>query len=188
MKTLKVLFFAGLLISGLFSGGLAAIRLDSHNDEYKKIKTADQNVINRLKKIKIAQKKYFEVNNSYASTWDSLLLFINNGEIPILQRTEKVSTFNGKDKVTITIDTLNLVSAFDAINEEVSLRPTEVQYLPTAPFSGDTFSLYTGERKGEFFLEVKDVNPINPKRQKGGSLKPLRFGSRAAATVKGNWE
>ena len=37
-------------------------------------------------------------------------------------------------------------------------------------------------------IEVKDINPINPKRQKGGSLKPLRFGSRAAATVKGNWE
>ena len=36
--------------------------------------------------------------------------------------------------------------------------------------------------------EVKDVNPLNTKRQKGGVLKPLRFGSRAASTTQGNWE
>lgn len=188
MKILKVLLFAGLLVSGLFSGGFAASRLDKHNDEYEKIKSADQNVINRLKQIRVAQKKYFEVNHAYANSWDTLLVFINNGEIPILQRTEKVSTVNGKDEISITIDTLNVVSALEAINEEVSLQSSQVKYLPTAPFSGDTFSLYTGERQGEFFIEVKDVNPINSKRQKGGSLKPLRFGSRAAATVKGNWE
>ena len=187
-KFLKNALFSGLLISGIIGGGVVTIRLESHNEEYKKIKTADENVISRLKKIRVAQKKYLEVNNSYANTWDTLINFINTGKIPILQKTETITTVNGKDKVTITVDTLNVISAFEAINEEVLLTKTEIKYLPLTPFSNDTFSLYTSYRSGENFIEVKDTNPVNPKRQKGGVLKPLRFGSRAAATVKGNWE
>lgn len=187
-KFLKVSLFATLLLSGILGGGIVTMRLESHNKEYKRIKMADENVIDRLKKIRVAQKKYLEVNSTYANSWDTLINFINNGKFPIIQRTEKVNTINGKDAVIITIDTLSIVPVLEAINREIPLMPIEVKYLPIAPFSGDTFSLYTSYRSGEKLIEVKDVNPLNPKRQKGGPLKPLRFGSKAAVTTQGNWE
>lgn len=187
-KIFKISLFGVLLFSGILGGGIVTMRLESHNKEYQKIKLADENVIERLKKIRVAQKKYLEVNSTYANSWDTLINFINNGKFPIIQKTEKVNIINGKDKINITVDTLNMVSILEAINMEIPLRSIEVKYLPIAPFSGDTFSLYTSYRSGEKFIEVKDINPLNPKRQKGGILKPLRFGSKAAATTQGSWE
>ena len=187
-KLFKITLFTILLISSILGGGITTMRLESHNREYQKIKMVDENVINKLKKIRVAQKRYLEVNKTYANSWNTLINFINNGEIPIIQKTEKVNTINGKDKITITIDTLNVISVFNSINEEITLTKNEIKYLPITPFSKDTFTLYTSYRSGENFIEVKDVNPLNTKRQKGGMLKPLRFGSKAAATIKGNWE
>ena len=187
-KLFKITLFTFLLITSIIGGCVVAIRLESHNEEYQEIKTLDKSVIMRLEKIRVAQRKYLDVNNSYTNSWDTLIYFINNGEIPIIQKTEKVNTINGKDIITITIDTLNVISVFNSINEEITLTKDEIKYLPIVPFSGDTFSLYTSYRMGENFIEVKDVNPLNTKRQKGGVLKPLRFGSRAASTTQGNWE
>ena len=187
-KFFRIALFTWLLVSGIIGGSITVIRLESYDEEYQKIKISDERVIDRLKKVRVAQKKYLEVNRSYASNWDTLINFINNGKFPIIQRTEKVSNVNGRDQVTVTVDTLNIITVFEAISEEVKLTRTEIQYLPIAPFSKDTFSLYTSNRKGENYIEVKDISPINPKRQKGGSLKPLRFGSRAVSSTKGNWE
>ena len=188
MKALRFVLFGFLLVAGLAGGGIAAARLNTFNEKFEEIKTADETVIAKLQKLRFAQKKFFEVNKHYAPTWDSLFQFVKNGEIPIIQVSETVFSVNGKDSVIFTTDTLDIVPAFDALKDNLKCSKENVSALANLALPGEQFGLYTNTRKGEHFIQVTDPFPLNPKRQKGGKLKPLRFGSKAAATLKGNWE
>lgn len=188
-RTLRAMLFSLLLISSFGLAGFITYRLKTFNDQFERIKTADQKVIEKLTKIRLAQKTYFDVKGTYAPTWDTLVLFINQGEIPIIQTTETIITLpNGQDSLSVVVDTLAIVPAYDSLRSELGYTKAQMFQLPVVPLSEQNFELYTANRKGEQFIEVKDPNPMNPKRQKGGSLKPLKFGSKAAATTKGNWE
>jgi len=188
MKVLRFILFGFLLASGLAGGGIAASRLNTFNEEFEQIKTADEIVIKKLKKLRIAQKRFFEVHNHYAPTWDSLFQFVKNGKIPIIQVSETVFSVNGKDSVIFTTDTLEIAPAFEALKDDLKCSKENVSALANLSLPGGKFELYTNTRQGERFIQVTDPFPLNPKRQKGGKLKPLRFGSKAAATLKGNWE
>lgn len=188
-RTLRAMLFSLLLISSFGLAGFVTYRLKTFNDQFERIKTADEKVIEQLTKIRIAQKTYFEVKGTYAPTWDTLVLFINQGQLPIIQTTESIITLpNGQDSLSIVIDTLAIVPVYDSLQSELRYTKAQMFQLPVVPLSEEYFDLYTGSRQGEQFIEVKDPNPINPKRQKDGALKPLRFGSKAASTTKGNWE
>ena len=77
----------------------------------------------------------------------------------------------------------------EQIGSEIGLTREQMHTIGQVPLQdGLEFELYTAERKGQYMIEVKDPAPVNPKRQEGGKLKPLRFGSKAAASTKGNWE
>ena len=131
---------------------------------------------------------YFSVHKTYADDWQDLTSFIENGKVPITQVTEKVFSVNGKDSIAVTIDTLRMKSAIQEIREHIKITDTELAQLSIVPQSGKTFELYANEFEGRHVVEVKDPAPINPRRQEDGDLKPLRFGSKAAASLKGNWE
>jgi hypothetical protein len=188
-RTLRAMLFALLLIGSVGLAGFITYRLKSFNDNFELIKSADEKVIGQLTKIRIAQKVYFDVHEVYAPTWDTLVMFINYGSIPIIQTTETILTLpNGQDSLSVAIDTLAIIPAFDSLRHQLGYNKAQMSQLSIVPLSGETFDLYTGSRKGEQFIEVKDPKPINPKRQVDGALKPLRFGSKAASTTKGNWE
>ena len=188
-RTLRAMLFSLLLISSLGLAGFVTYRLKTFNDHFERIKTADEKVIAQLNKIRIAQKTYLEVHGTYAPTWDTLIVFINQGQLPIIQTTEAIITLpNGQDSLSIVIDTLAIVPTYDSLRSELGYTKAQMFQLSSVPLSEETFDLYTGSRQGQQFIEVKDPNPINPKRQTNGALKPLRFGSKAAATTKGNWE
>jgi hypothetical protein len=188
-RTLRAMLFSLLLIGSFGLAGFITYRLKSFNDNFEMIKSADEKVIAQLTKIRIAQKAYFDVKMQYAPTWDSLILFVNHGEIPIIQTSESIITLpNGQDSLSVMVDTLRVVPAYDYLRSELNYSKVQMAQLPIVPLSSEYFVLYTGFRKGEHFIEVVDPNPMNPKRQKDGALKPLRFGSKAAATTKGNWE
>lgn len=190
MKGFKYAVFGGLLVASVCLAYFVTSRLQASNTEYVRIKTADSKVIEQLKKIRFAQKMYLDVHLKYASTWDTLALFINEGQIPIIQNKEIVTPGpDGKDQIEVQIDTLEVVSAFDSLRDEIGLTREQMHTIGQVPLEhGQEFELYTAERKGQYLIEVKDPAPVNPKRQEGGKLKPLRFGSKAAASTKGNWE
>ncbi len=117
--------------------------------------------------------------------------FINDGEIPIIQRKEHIDKdqFN-QDSIWTEIDTLEVVPAYDSLRGALGYSKDDMYMLAIVPSNPDSvqFELRTNMRRGEFFIQVKDPDPINPQRQEGGKLKPLRFGSLATSSTKGNWE
>jgi hypothetical protein len=188
MKILRIALFASLFISSLIGGGTVMMRLENFNEKYEEIKGVDANVISALQEIRFVQEKYFEVNNAYAEDWQTLNSFLDTGRVPIVQVSEEVLTVGGKDQITVKIDTLNVLSVHEVATESFKYYDGQFKNLGIVPVSRDTFKLYTAKRRGEYFIEVLDGSPVNPQRGEKGKLKPLRFGSKAVPSVKGNWE
>ena len=191
MKIVKPLIFSLLFIAATWIAVQEYSSLTTYNTEFERIKNADDLVVAQLKLIRTAQKVYLEAKGTYAPEWDSLIVFLNEGVIPIIQRTEYIEKDErGQDKIWTEIDTLSMVSAYDSLGTIMGYSKSDMHLLPLIPSNPDSvkFELRTNARGGEYFIEVKDPDPVNPSRQKGGKLKPLRFGSLAAPSTKGNWE
>lgn len=191
MKLIKPIIFSLLLGASIVIAYKVYNSLKVYNAEFVRIKNADDLAIEQLKKIRTAQKVYLESKGVYAPEWDSLITFINDGEIPIIQRKEHIDKdqFN-QDSIWTEIDTLEVVPAYDSLRGALGYSKEDMYMLAIVPSNPDSvqFELRTNMRRGEFFIQVKDPDPINPQRQEGGKLKPLRFGSLATSSTKGNWE
>lgn len=185
----KKIIFAILLGIGLYLGFYIKKSLETHNDEYVMIKTIDFKVIDKLSCLRAAQKGYVDVYGKYAENWSELLRFVKEDKFPIVQIKEEILKSKiGRDSIAITVDTLEMVPVYDSLKNQLGgIALADIHSLVVAPVTQDTFLLKTKE-KGENYIEVKDPKPINPARQKGGTMKPLKFGSTRSATTKGNWE
>jgi hypothetical protein len=65
-----------------------------------------------LQLIRDAEIVYQEVNGQYTSDWNELINFIENGEVPIIEKKETIITLDyGADSVIVEFDTLEVVSA-----------------------------------------------------------------------------
>lgn len=170
-----------------------SIKTDIESEE--KIRNTEQRIINKLKIIREAQITYQTVHGRYTDSWDTLINFINNGEIPIVEKREQIFMLAyGADSTVVEYDTLGMVSVRDSVFNERQYPNLDVENLPVIPGSdGKKFDLYAGTiTKGTGakvnVMEVKDTHVINPARRKESSLGPLRIGSRTEATTQGNWE
>lgn len=85
-------------------------------DTREKIDITEKAVIERLRLIREAEVVFQEQIGHYTSNWDSLIAFINNGQVPILQRREIITqkAYGGED-VKVVIDTLGFISAKERI-------------------------------------------------------------------------
>lgn len=164
-------------------------------DEENRIYNTEQRVIHKLKIIREAQIAYQTVHGRYTDNWDTLIHFMKNGQIPIVEKKEEVFMLAyGADSTHITYDTLGMVSVRDSIFNErqyPNLNPENLPYIPGS--DGKKFDLYAGTiTKGTGatvnVVEVKDTHVINPARRKETGLGPLRIGSKREATTQGNWE
>lgn len=170
-----------------------SIKTDIESEE--KIRNTEQRIINKLKIIREAQITYQTVHGRYTDSWDTLINFINNGEIPIVEKREQIFMLAyGADSTVVEYDTLGMVSVRDSVFNERQYPNLDVENLPVIPGSdGKRFDLYAGTiTKGTGakvnVMEVKDTHVINPARRKESGLGPLRIGSRTEATTQGNWE
>lgn len=79
----------------------------------------EQAVIKQLELIREAEIAYQEAHGNYTSNWDSLIHFIKNERLPILQRSETIITLAyGADSVIVNIDTIGYISARERIFKE----------------------------------------------------------------------
>ncbi len=88
MKNIKYYTYAALLLAA----GLAFYLVNSIKysiDEEARINAAEDKVIEKLKMIRDAQIAFQSVNGKFANEWDSLLNFVENGNIFLIQRREK---------------------------------------------------------------------------------------------------
>ncbi len=111
----KVLTFVLLAISiGMFAYLYSSV--EKVIDDRKAIESKETAVIERLKLIREAQIVFNEVNGRYTANWDSLANFIQNGQVPIIERKETIiQKAYGGEEVKVTFDTLGFVSAKERI-------------------------------------------------------------------------
>ncbi|MDZ4716321.1 MAG: hypothetical protein SH819_12725 [Cytophagales bacterium] len=85
-------------------------------DTKDEIANVEKAVIERLRLIREAEIVFQEQHGRYTSNWDSLADFIENGQVPILQRREVITPkpYGGED-VKIFTDTLGFISAKEKI-------------------------------------------------------------------------
>ncbi|MBL7856836.1 MAG: hypothetical protein JNM57_04040 [Cyclobacteriaceae bacterium] len=82
----------------------------------KKIAITESQIKDKLEIIREAEKVFLEQNRRYTSNWDSLINFIENGQVPITVRTEKIIPLSyGEEKVEVKIDTIGMMPAKDKI-------------------------------------------------------------------------
>jgi biotin carboxyl carrier protein len=79
-------------------------------------------VIDKLLVIREAEKVFFEQNSRYTSNWDSLINFIETGEVPITVRKETIIQLSyGVEEVKVKIDTIGFVPAKEKIFKKTYL-------------------------------------------------------------------
>lgn len=153
----------------------------------------NQVVIDLLKDIRISQNVFRQVNNKYATTFDSLLMFLENGQIPVIKMTADP---NDTTFTKAIIDTVGFVKPADSLFKH---RPGfKLSDLCIIPFSeGEKMQMKAGKLdRGGVSVDVFEV--IVPKRSylKGldenlinrDNVKDLILGSMTEPTTDGNWE
>ena len=194
MNNIKLYTYGTLLLAA----GLAFYLVNSIKysiDEEARINKAESKVIERLKLIREAQIAFQSVNGSYASEWDTLYNFIQNGEIFLIQRREETVLLDyGAEETTLYLDTLGSISVIDSLFS--SIPNFAASDLINVPGHSDTqFQIWASKiEKGGVqvdVVEVRNPKPFDPDRSEDNEAninKPLRFGSRTSITTAGNWE
>ncbi len=190
-KVLSLVFFA----VAAFLGYLLWKGVNDVVEEEKRIALLEAATIEKLEMLRDAQLAYQASNGKYASTWDSLKMFIEDGQIWLVERKETTKLLDyGAEETTVTYDTLGSVSVMDSLFNERKFPDLNLDLLPVVPGSGGKqFEFFANkiEKTGGYMVnvfEIRDPSPINPDRRLNNNEKALRVGSRTDASTEGNWK
>lgn len=190
-KVFSLVFFA----VAAFLGYLLWKGVDDVVEQEKRIALLEAATIEKLEMLRDAQLAYQASNGKYAGTWDSLKMFIENGEIWLVERKETTKLLDyGAEEITVSYDTLGSVSVMDSLFNERKFPDFNLELLPVVPGSGGKqFEFFANkiEKTGGYMVnvfEIRDPSPINPKRRANNNEKALRVGSRTDASTEGNWK
>jgi hypothetical protein len=85
-------------------------------DDRDAIASKETAVTDRLKLIRESEIVFQEVNGKYTASWDTLANFIENGQVPILERREEIKQkAYGGEEIILHVDTLGYISAKERI-------------------------------------------------------------------------
>lgn len=115
MNLTKILTFVLFGIS-IFLGYYLYSGVQKTVNDRKMVETKENAVIEKLKMIREAEIVFQEVNGRYTSNWDSLINFIEHGQVAIIERREElIQKEYGGEEVIVHIDTLGFTSARERI-------------------------------------------------------------------------
>ena len=189
-RILSVVFLLGAL--GL--GYMLFRSVDDVMQEEKRIAAIESRIIEKLQMLRDAQIAYIATKGEYAGSWDSLRNFIEDGKIWIVQRTETTTLLEyGKEEITVDYDTLGSVYVMDSLFNERRYPNFNLENLHIVPGSGGKeFEFFADKiersQREIGVFEIRDPDPINPKRRANNKEKALRVGSRTDSSTSGNWE
>ncbi len=200
-KTLKIVLQTVLTIGILILGYLVYESIMEPVRFKKNLEDRSEKVVQRLKDIRNAQIAYKGIYDSYTGSFDTLINFVENGEIPV------VYIIQDPDDTTFT---KTIADTIDFINVEDSLfgnrRHFSADSLRYIPFSrGEEFELQADTiKKGGVEVDVVEVKAhykaflkgleeqliINQIKTKEDIDKypGLKFGSLKEPSTDGNWE
>tara|TARA_B100000676_G_scaffold74164_1_gene73872 strand:+ start:1339 stop:1923 length:585 start_codon:yes stop_codon:yes gene_type:complete len=194
MKNLKYYTYGTLLLAAGLAFFLVS-RIKYSIDEEARINAAEDKVIEKLKMIRDAQIAFQSVNGKYANEWDSLLNFVENGNIFLIQRREETVLLDyGAEETTLYLDTLGSVTVIDSLFSSIpNFKASNLIFVPG--YENVKFEIWASKiEKGGVevdVVEVRNPKPFDPNRKEANEAninKPLRFGSRTSITTAGNWE
>lgn len=194
MKNLKLYTYGTLLLAAGLAFFLVS-RIKYSIDEEARINAAEDKVIEKLKLIRDAQIAFQSVNGKYANEWDSLLNFVENGNIFLIQRREETVLLDyGAEETTLYLDTLGSVTVIDSLFSSIpNFKASNLILVPG--YENVKFEIWASKiEKGGVevdVVEVRNPKPFDPNRKESNEAninKPLRFGSRTSITTAGNWE
>lgn len=192
--TLTKILSAVFLIAALGLGYMLYKSVDDVLQQEKLVAATEARIIEKLQMLRDAQIAYLASNGEYAGKWEDLKTFIEGGKIWIVQRTEKTKLLEyGKEEITVSYDTLGSRMVMDSLFNERRYPNFNLDNLHIVPGSGGKqFEFFADkvertQRQIPVF-EVRDPDPINPKRRANNKEKALRIGSRTDSSTSGNWE
>jgi hypothetical protein len=182
------------LLGALGLGYMLYNSVDSVVEKEKEIARTEARIIEKLQMLRDAQIAYVATNGEYAGNWDDLKKFIEEGQIWLIQRSETTKLLDyGKEEITVTFDTLGSINVIDSLFNERKYPDFNLEALHVVPGSGgQTFEFFSdkverNQREIPVF-EIRDPDPMNPKRRLNNKEKALRVGSRTDSSTSGNWE
>ena len=167
------------------------------------IKKSEAKVIEKLKMIRDAEKAYFKKKGVYTDNWDSLVTFVAEGELYIIEEKEKVTPRDRDDPdyykgdiVEVVRDTIGVEKVQAKLFPQEKYPNFKPENLPLIPGTdGKKFEIYAGKvEKGiteVSVVQVVDRHPMDKTRSEENPSRtrwPLRFGSKTDVTLSGNWE
>jgi hypothetical protein len=192
--TLSRILSIVFLISALALGYFLYRSVDDVMQQEKLIIATEARIIEKLQMLRDAQVAYLATNGVYASNWNDLKKFIEEGKIWLVQRTESTKLLEyGKEEITVEYDTLGSVNVIDSLFNERKYPNFNLDNLHIVPGSGgkqfEFFADKVERTQREIpVFEIRDPDPINPKRRENNKEKALRVGSRTDSSTSGNWE
>jgi len=192
--TLTRIISVAALLAALGLGYALYKSVDNVLEEEKRIASTEARIIEKLQMLRDAQIAYLAINKEYAGNWEDLRKFIENGQIWIVQRKETTKLLAyGKEEITVSIDTLGSVKVIDSLFNERKYPNFNLETLNVVPGSGGkTFEFFADKversQREIGVFEIRDPDPINPKRRLNNKEKALRVGSRTDSSTSGNWE
>ena len=166
-----------LLLASLFLAYRLYRSVQGTIEERESISTTESAIIEKLKLIREAEIVFQSVNRRYTANWDSLADFIQNGQVPIIQRREEITQKSyGVEEVKVFVDTLGFVPARDRIFKK--------NYTVNSPDNGIFmgFKVKEGDRviKNQRTYSLKVGEKVNePPMQDEGTitkLEPVKVG------------
>lgn len=192
--TLSRILSIVFLISALTLGYFLYKSVDDVMQQEKLIIATEARIIEKLQMLRDAQVAYLATNGVYAGNWNDLKKFIQDGKIWLVQRTETTKLLEyGKEEITVQYDTLGSVNVIDSLFNERKYPNFNLDNLQVVPGSGgkqfEFFADKVERTQREIpVFEIRDPDPINPKRRLNNKEKALRVGSRTDSSTSGNWE
>lgn len=154
----------------------------------KEIESNEELVKNQLVFLKDMQLAYYQNNQEYTQSWDTLTDFIKNDTLFNIDKHENiVNLYTGKDSSFFTYDTISFAKIYDSIFVKNTLNLTLENYYKLPHQTEAPYQLTTGTIDGINVFEISDSIPFNDKR-KNGILNKLKIGSLKSAKIKGSWE
>jgi hypothetical protein len=200
----KTKIISVLLLGPVF--WLTYLLYDSINSKIeltRTIKQSEARVIEKLKVIREAEKAFAEVNGNYTANWDSLIAFVKDGEMPIVEKKEKViprkrddPDYYKGDIIEVTYDTIGREPVMGKVFPKETygtINPDDLPYIPGT--DRKMFDIFAAKvEKGGLMvnvIEVVDKHPMDPTRNDSHPSRVrwfLRFGSKTEPRINGNWE
>ncbi|HBG71036.1 MAG: hypothetical protein A2W93_02965 [Bacteroidetes bacterium GWF2_43_63] len=191
---IQILLGLGILalIYFIYSGIMSPVKFNNEMNTRKDI------VIQKMKDIRTMQTMYMSMNGKYCSTFDSLITFVKEGEIPLVKLTARPGDSTFTDPIR---DTVGYVSINDSLfGKRPDFKLENLSHIPFSNFENapyDNFEMKVAiVNKGNVMVNVIEVFAPNKYYLKGLDLEKnnvdpedgLRFGSLTEPSTDGNWE